>query len=76
MLSKFESSAVRYINVDIYISSDISRRDLHAYYRYVSRQEHTCCLIDLHVICNLPMDIAQRKWKYGDVYETKLAVIC
>ena len=76
MILKFQSSAVRYINVDRYISSDISRRDLHAFYGYVSRRQHTNYPTDLKVICYLPMDIAQRNWKYGDIYKTMLPVIC
>ena len=76
ILTKFETSVVRYINVDRYISSDISRRDLHSVYRYVSRHKLTRCEIDLHVVCNLTMDISQRSWKYVDIYQTMLPVIC
>ena len=58
------------IYVDRFISSDIPSRDLRSFDRYVSSHEHKCCPIDLHVVCNLPMDITQRNWKYVDIYET------
>ena len=76
MLTKFDTAVLRYINDDRYIWSDISRRDLHSVYRYISRYKLTRCQIDLHVVCNLPMDISQRSWKYVHIYQTKLSVRC
>ena len=75
IFTKFESYVVRYINVDRYLSRIILRSELHLFYRYVSRHELTCCPIDLHVVCNLSMEITQRNWKYVDTYKTKLPVI-
>ena len=72
----FETSVIRDINVDRYMSSDISRHDIHSDYIYVSRHKRKCCQTDLHVISNLTIEMSQRSWKYLDIYQTEFPVMC